>query len=69
MKLILKSKEDFEKRFERVEWMSNTKTTELAKVLRLDTFLVYSLNFHEFHLQFHISTKSITSFSHIIFVI
>lgn len=40
-----KIKEDFKKRFEKVEWMSNTKTAELAKVLVDTTYYGWLINY------------------------
>lgn len=40
-----KIKEDFEKRFEKVEWVSNTKTAELAKVLVDTTYYGWLINY------------------------
>ena len=40
-----KTKEDLEKRFEKVEWMSNTKTAELAKVLVDTTYYGWLINY------------------------
>lgn len=40
-----KIKLDFEKRFEKVEWMSNTKTAELAKILVDTTYYGWLINY------------------------